>query len=300
MKLIVRMMFLGLVLIGTASCADNSNQQPDPDFTPKNTKNSFVELKSPIVLIDEAHYNVHTFNDRLKPFGHVLQSDGYTLKRSKEKFTLEYLAQADILVIANALDRDRKDYNPPYSDAFTVEEVQAVKQWVSQGGALFFIADHAPYPKLAQKLSKAFGFEFTNGHVNRAVFRTDNNALMEHAITNGATFTEQIAQVKTFGGAAFQIPHNAKSLLTFGKGKFSDEPAIPFKINGQTPRISIEGWSQGAVLEVGEGRIAVFAETAMFTSQLILSSGETLGLTSAGAEQNEQFLLNVMHWLSKV
>jgi hypothetical protein len=299
MKLICRIIFLGFVLIGAASCAD-SDQQPDPDFTPKNTKNSFVGLKSPTVFIDDAHYNVHTAKDRLKPFVKVLQSDGYTVKTSSEKFTLEHLKQADILVIANALDSDRKDYNPPYGDAFTTDEVQAVKQWVSEGGALFFIADHTPYPKMAEKLSNAFGFEFSNGHVNRITFRIDTNTLKEHAITNGVLSSERIVQVKSLGGAAFQIPPNAKSLLTLGKGKYSDEPIIPFQVNGQTPRISVQGWSQGAVLEVGEGRIAVFAETAMFTSQLILSTGDKLGFTTVGAEQNEQFLLNVMHWLSKI
>jgi hypothetical protein len=83
MKTIWKIIFLGLVLIGAASCAD-SDQQPEPDFTPKNTKNSFVGLNSPVVFIDEAHYNVHTINDRLKPFVQVLESDGYTVKASTE------------------------------------------------------------------------------------------------------------------------------------------------------------------------------------------------------------------------
>jgi hypothetical protein len=95
---------------------------------------------------------------------------------------------------------------------------------------------------------------------------------MAHAITNSVSFLERIVQVKSFGGAAFQIPRDAQSLLTLCIGKSSDEPAIPFQVNGKTPRISIDGWSQGAVLEVGEGRIAVFAETAMFTSQVLLST----------------------------
>jgi len=108
MKLICKIIFLGFFVIVSSSCSD-SDQKADPDFIPKNTKNSFLKLKSPIVFIDEAHNNFLTTNGRYKPFSQVLSSDGYTVKSSKENFTLEYLKQADILVIANALDKNRRD-----------------------------------------------------------------------------------------------------------------------------------------------------------------------------------------------
>jgi len=76
-------------------------------------------------------------------------------------------------------------------------------------------------------------------------------------------------------------------------------PEIPFQVNAKTPRVSMNGWYQGAVLEVGEGRVAVFSEGMAFSSQVTVSTGKKYGLVSDGAEQNEQFLLNVMHWLSK-
>ena len=298
MKLICKTILLGFLLVGASSCSD-SDQQPDLDFIPKNTKNSFLNVKSPVVFIDEAHNNLHKVNGRFKPFSQVLTSDGYTVKPSKEKFTLEYLKQADILVIVNALDKKRRDYNPPFGDAFDTEEVEAVKQWVSQGGSLFLVADHTPFPKVIEKLSMAFGFEFSNGHVGDAIFSLDNNALVDHPITKEISHSERIVQVKTFGGSAFQIPESAKPLLLLGKGATSLVPDIPFQVNAKTPRISMDGWYQGAVLEVGEGRVAIFSEAMMFTSQVYIPTGKKMGLVSDGAEQNEQFLLNVMHWLSK-
>lgn len=60
----------------------------------------------------------------------------------------------------------------------------------------------------------------------------------------------------------------------------------------------VYGWSQGAVLEVGKGRVAVFAEGMMFSSQVDTKTGKTFGLASKGAEQNEAFLLNTMAWLA--
>jgi len=322
MKIICKIIVLGILVIGSSSCSDSA-QKADPDFKPKNTKISFSSGNSPIVFIDEAHNNFHTTNGRYKPFVQVLTSDGYTVKPSKEKFTLEYLNQAKILVIANALDKKRLDFTPPFGDAFDTEEVEAVKQWVSQGGSLLFIADHTPFPKVSEKLSAAFGFEFNNGHVDNATFHIDNNSLMEHAITKGnsdshdddqlgiftgpigqainkgASHSERIVQVKTFGGSAFQIPDNAKPLLILGKDVISLMPDIPLQVNADTPRVSVGGWYQGAALEVGERRVAVFAEAMMFSSQVHVPTGKKYGLASEGADQNEQFLLNVMHWLSK-
>jgi hypothetical protein len=49
--------------MGLLSCSE-SDQQPDPDFIPKNFKKSFSEINSPIVFIDEVHNNLHTIKDR--------------------------------------------------------------------------------------------------------------------------------------------------------------------------------------------------------------------------------------------
>lgn len=300
MKLLDKIILMVVFITGLLSCSTGSIRTADPDFVPKNIKNSFEGKNKPVVFLDEGHNNSLTKNGRYKPFSQILSSDGYTVVASKEKFTLAYLKQADILVIANALDKTRSDWLPPFGDAFDSEEIQAVKQWVSQGGSLLLIADHFPFPKIIDKLAVAFGFTFNHGHVGKGMFRMDNKTLRDHEITKGSFNTERIVQVKTFGGSAFQIPDEAKSLLVLGKAATASMPDIPFQINAETPKVTMAGWSQGAVVEVGGGRVAVFSEALMFSSQLHVPTGKKFGILSAGAEQNEQFLLNVMHWLSHI
>lgn len=287
-------MLILLPLLLTVSACSESTQQADPDFKPSTTAPSYTAETSPVVLVDAAHHNFHTINGRYKPFAQVLTSDGFTVRSNAESFTLELLQRADIVVIANALDRNRSDWQPPFGRALNDDEVESVKQWVMSGGSLLLIADHTPFPKFIQHLAQTFGFEFSNGHVRSFIFRSADATLSEHAIT------QHITQVKTFGGSAFKAPDAAVSLLTLGAGAVSSEPETPFQITSSTPRIPVDGWSQGAVVEFGKGRVAVFAEGMMFSSQLDTTTGKTHGLRSAGAEQNEQFLLNVMHWLAGV
>ncbi|MFC4700352.1 DUF4350 domain-containing protein [Ningiella sp. W23] len=311
-------LFVTVLFLFSCSDIDGSPQQADPDFIPKNLKQTFSNVDNPRVLIDEAHNNFHTASGRYKAFQQVLVSDGYTVKPNRKVFTLDVLKNTDILVIANALDTNRHDWMPPFEDAFQKAEVQAIKQWVSDGGSLLLIADHIPFPKAAESLTSAFGFEFSNGHVDKALFRIKDGSLAKHAVTKSSIdLTNNIQlnafndisepnpsefgflkQVKTFGGSAFTPPKNAKSILTLGSWAFSRTPEIPFQIKAETPKISMDGWSQGAILEFGNGRVAVFSEAMMFTSQLYVPTGEKMGLTSKGAEDNEQFVINVMHWLS--
>ncbi|QJR80350.1 DUF4350 domain-containing protein [Alteromonas pelagimontana] len=324
MKLVRKTVFAWLCFCGASACSyiAQETQVADPDFTPKNVHRTFSE-NSPVVYVDEAHHNLLTKSGRYMPFTKVLESDGYTVKPNKKDFTFERLKQVDILVIANALDKERHDWSPPFKEALKTTEVSAVKQWVSDGGALFLVADHTPFPQIIGKLTATFGFVFSNGHVGNAVFRTTDNTLANHSITQGtsqhnelgmegfmsslmqgatkhASHSGRITKVRAFGGAAFKAPDDAISLLTLGAGATSITPVITFDINADTPRVAVEGWSQGAILEVGKGRIAVFAEGMMFSSQLDTKTGKRYGLSSNGAEQNEAFLLNVMHWLSGV
>ena len=344
MKAMARIAILFNVLL-VVSCTD-SPQQADATFEPYKRTATYTSNASPVVLVDESHHNFLTINNRFKPFAQVLLSDGVTVDSNKVSFSQQALKNVDILVIANALDKKRSNWQPPFNQALTNDEVSVVIEWVRNGGSLFLIADHAPFPKVIESLATALGFTFTNGHVKATLFSKATGTLISHEVTyehenakqddnssananseanpeakhqnhvelpvfmqesqNGA-FTsvlnsqlhvKEVIQVKTFGGAAFLPPEGATSLLTLGPRTVSIEPEVPFEITSSTRRRAIEGWSQGALLKLGKGRVAVFSEGMMFSSQIDTRTGDKHGMRSVGAEQNERFLLNIIHWLA--
>jgi len=73
-------------------------------------------------------------------------------------------------------------------------------------------------------------------------------------------------------------------------------PEKAWEFDANTKTIPVGGWLQGAVMPYGMGRAAFFGEAAMFSAQR--SGVKSLGMNAPMAEQNFQFVLNVMHWLS--
>ena len=79
----------------------------------------------------------------------------------------------------------------------------------------------------------------------------------------------------------------------------SYHPEKSWDINDSTPTRPVEGGLQGATLEPGRGRVAVFGESAMFAAQLIGAKGELVGMNTPRASDNLQLLRNTLHWLSR-
>jgi hypothetical protein len=164
-----------------------------------------------------------------------------------------------------------------------------------------------PFPGCAEKLGAAFGLRFNNGFAFETeqeeivgegwlTFSRSDESLGNHAITHGRSVGEGIDSVMSFTGQAFQSDVNVRPLLTIGADVVSFMPERAWEFHYTTPQIPVEGWLQGAVLSLGSGRIAAFGEAAMFSAQI--RDGSPMGMNAPGAEQNFQFVLNVMHWLS--
>lgn len=284
-----------------------AQQVSDPDFAPPIPQPAYAPGSGPTVLIDEAHFNFHTASGRYKPFADLLTRDGYVVKPSTVTLSADALAAAAVLVISNALaEQNRQNWSLPTPSAFTDKEITATRDWVENGGSLLLIADHMPFAGAAAPLAAAFGIEFRNGFVTTPdgqmgtiTFLRSTGTLKDHAIAQGRDASERIGRVATFTGSAFRVAGDAAPLLVLPTGAVSMEPSVAWKFADDTPRTDVSGWLQGAVLSFGKGRLAVFGEAAMFSAQLAGPQRTKMGMNSPEAPDNAQFLLNVLHWLTR-
>jgi hypothetical protein len=301
------------LLLATAICAHAIPPTiADPEFDATVRDPRFQPDKGPLVLIDEGHRNFHTIAGRYKPVADVLRNDGYQVAAHKSSFTQQSLAGAKLLIVASAVgDVDPKNpdkWKLPVPSAFTNTEVGIVVDWVKRGGALLLIVDYMPVAGMSANLAAGFGVHVANGYAyesndeNKIVFSKARGSLRPHAITDGTDDKERIDSVHTFAGTALLAPIGGQPLLMFGPDAYIVMPTnIPPPDTAppeDAPRYSIHGWSQGTVLEFGQGRVAVFGEAAVFSAQRY-PNGTVMGMNHPKADQNKQFLLNLVHWLSR-
>jgi hypothetical protein len=283
-----------------------AQQEPDLNYNPPIPRPAYEAGAGPRVAIDEAHHNFHTVDGRYGPFAGLLRRDGYRVEGFRSLLSARSLEAVDVLVIANPLnERNVEDWSLPTPSAFTRDEIAAVRTWIDEGGSLFLIADHMPFSGAAGELAVALGVKFSNGyarpgHQQRGAPDMFNGAtgLKECVVTRGRTEDERIAQVATFTGSAFTIPEAAIPVLVFGAESVSLETRKAPGITENAPEIPIEGWCQGALLKLHNGRVAVFGEAAMFSAQLAGPQQLPVGMNAPEAQENHQLLLNVMHWLT--
>lgn len=275
----------------------------DTTYNPAIHNPVYQSGKGPVITIDGGHNNFHTLNGRYRPFSNLLERDGYIIVENKDVFRKKELEKCKILVIANALNENVEDWVIPDPSAFTDSEIDEIRQWVLEGGSLFLIADHMPFPDASKNLAKAFEFEFTNGFVfdtlseGPAFFNLKDKTLSDCIITQGRDSTESVEQIASFTGQAFKIPDDATSILTFSKNYVNFIPDTAWVFDNNTIKFNAEGWSQGAYKTFGKGKVVVFGEAAMFTAQLAGPQKLKGGMNSELAPENFQLLLNIIHWL---
>jgi hypothetical protein len=302
-----KLILLTLCVLSAATSIGSAQQIPDLKYKPPLPPPAYEAGQGPRVAIDEAHHNFHTADGRYKPFAELLRRDGYRVEGLGKPLSSDSLQDVDVLVIANPLhERNVKDWSLPTPSAFTQEEIAALRHWVEQGGALFLIVDHMPFPGAAGALAKAFGVDFSNGYARAGHWEPGKPDTFEHgtglkecAVTRGRADHEKVTKVATFSGSAFKPPQDATPVLVFGANSMSLETTKAPGITPDARQVPIAGWCQGAVMQVGNGRVAVFGEAAMFSAQLAGPHESAMGMNAPEAQQNHQLLLNVMHWLTR-
>jgi hypothetical protein len=282
----------------------SAQQVADPNFDTKVARPAHVK-KHPRVLFDEAHNNFHTADGRYKPFAELIRSDGYVITPNKQLFTLSSLKPFDILVISNALGAPQMNSPDATRAAFTDAECDAVRDWVRSGGALLFIADHAPMGSAAETLAARFGVGMSKAYTldtantppednnpGFIVYSRDNKLLGDHAITRGRDAAERVTRVIAFTGQSLTGPAES---VAFMKLADTAKDALP----GVAEQVSAAGRAQGLAFAFGKGRVVVMGEAGMLSAQLAGADRRPFGMNRPGLD-NRQLALNIMRWLSRV
>lgn len=257
-----------------------------------------------IVLVDQGHHNLGSLDNI---FSGWLAEHDYQLRTVSGPFDEVVLAGAHVLLIRNPVHAENVDnFVRPIRSAFSQAEIRAVVRWVEDGGGLFLIIEHMPWAGAMSELASAFGATTTNGFVIKGgalsqvmptyidsaagafVFRRADGGLLSHPVTRG------VDSVFTNWGTAFRLPHAGTSLLTLDSAALSLEPEVAWKFPNSTPVISVGGWSQGALLSYGRGRVVLLGD-----SFLVFAPGHIReGTPTEAASQHPQFTLNLLRWVS--
>lgn len=281
----------------------------DSGFNARVAEPAYIKYH-PKVLFDEAHNESPFSFGSYKPFADLITFDGYKLVPNKRTLSRTSLSGYNLLVIVNASGSDEHKDSSPFTDG----ECGQVRDWVTTGGALLLITDHAPFSAAMAQLAKRFGVEITGGytidtsHYNKEsgdqtelVFTREAGLVGEHPITRGRDDKERINRVMTFSGTSLKGPKGSVTLL-----KLSDtakdvlppdhKPGSPGEPPADHTTVSAGGRAQALALQFGRGRVVVLGEADMITAQ-VAPSGFRFGMNVPGID-NRQLALNIMHWLS--
>jgi len=320
-------LFLFFVSVGFAL----AQQMADPDFDATVAQATYIRTH-PRIAIDQAHDNFHTKDELFKPFADLLRSDGYDVVANTAKFTSGSLEGIDVLIISNALGKLENDNNNS-TPAFTKPECDAVYEWVRRGGSLFLVADHAPMGDAAAPLAERFGVTLGNGFVfdtnpenfdhkdpTELVFSDRNHLLGSNPITRGRNDAERLHKLVAFTGESVTISPGSIVILklspTAGEVKtrsavqpLHDEDAAKAKasLEAALRQRPITGRAMAVGFTLGRGHVVVSGEAGMLTAQVFKEKDKDgtekfVGKTGMSVPGNDdkQYVLNVMHWLSGV
>ena len=287
------------------------SQTVDRSYSPLLEHPAFAAGARPRLVVDEGHLNTHTSSGGYRAFARLLQRDGFRVLSRQGRVTAAALSGADIFVTVNPLGymglaqhlanlAHLERAVQLNADAFDADEVQNVAEWVAAGGRALIVADHAPAGLAARRLALAFGVEMTNWWAedrsrSDITFARSNGGVREHPITNGRTSAERVSAVMTLTGQALKPPTSAAVLLQFSAAARE----YPFRQSRQEEGRSAAGLAQAVALQYGRGRVVILGEAAALTAQRIDAADATsilIGLNRRDVD-NQQFALNIVHWL---
>lgn len=287
-----------------------SSQVIDTFFNTR-INNPVQTKKRRIIAFDEGHRNAFKVTGKMKKLGELLENDGYNIIVDTGRFTLSRLLKYDILITGGAVGKLSWDsLSMTFPQAFSFDEIEAIYNWINQGGSLLLMTDHPPFDTsvtaLVSKLGSKSGVGIVKDSINSfrsikqqnyhqgwIIFSKDNKGLSNHPIVNGRNKNEQIHQVMTQGGSSISGPFGSTNILAFSKFAQNE---MHRTFVGPTPLQN----AQMVAYNLGKGRVVITADGTFFSAQTVTyKDGDSFGLGMSRKDfDNRQLVLNVIHWLS--
>lgn len=298
-------LLLSTALLLTLSSCNDKSAKPDDDFDVSVSDPKLTIIK-PKVLFDEAHKNHHRIETTYKPFATLITNDGCSVKSTDKPIDNSALANTDVYIIATAMGREDPGDKSPFSQV----EVNLLDQWVNNGGSLLLITEHYPFGLAMSPILNKFGVQVHNGY-------TEDTLLNNRVVRDALLFTkskgnlnpthpilDKVERLNTFTGSSVKGDSTWTQLLIFTANAQNFNVKVDVKKNGGDITTSVEyadfysakGYSQGICKQYGHGKIVVLAESAFLTAQFD-KNGFKYGMNSPN-EDNKQFVLNLMRWLT--
>lgn len=312
----MKLLVLALAMSLTATAQE---QTGDPTWRPVVAVPAYAG-QGPLVRVDEAHGSVQTIDGRYAGFAALLRADGYRVDAGLGRLDApDALAGVRVLVISNPA---RLSETSGSASAFDEAEMDAVVQWVADGGSLLLAADHAPHGAAAQALGERFGVKMGLGYAfvvtprgPTANLDFEGEGLGGHPVIAGRSTGETVNRVRTFTGQSIAGPVDSTPLLFMpseARETVDQNTLVEVRRRlaaGDTPGKVIAEMSQPALeaqavaFTFGKGRVVVLGEAGMLTAQIVIFADEEhrepyrFGLNTTGHD-DQQFTLNALHWLS--
>ena len=291
-----------LFALAIAACQRTASK-PDRGFDTTVPNPAYVR-DGPTVLFDEAHRNIHKANRTYAPFAELIANDGYRVRRGRDRFSRTELDDVQVVVIVNALGANERNDDHAFSDA----ECDTLVEWIRAGGSLLLITDHYPTGSAAGNLAQRLGITMSGGVTEDSASydKRFNPSHIVYANLPAHPITRGVNRVLTFTGQSLSVPEGATALLPLGATALDRAAAPRVERAGNDVRVHVEygpgtpavGRAQAIAMPLGRGRVVVLGEAAMASAQLSSFDGSPFGMNVTGYD-NRQFILNVMHWLSR-
>jgi hypothetical protein len=286
LKRLNRLLICGLLLMaaGLGLSMSLSGLRPDMLYDPDIGKHLFIRSR-PTFIVDEGHWNRYTASALLAPLVKMASRDGFRVERHRSRFSEGSLEGVRILVVAGARSMPaslevvaRRAGVRTNAAAFNRSEVEAVREWVGNGGGLLLAVGDEISARQSVPLLEGLGMRLTSAAgPGPRVYERRNDTLLPHPVTDGRKYEETALRVFTYGGPEFAPPQGVRPFL---------EPGV--------------GRAQGVAFELGKGRVAVFADPICLTAlrRSAEHNSDRFGMSAPGA-YNTDLAINTLRWLAR-